>query len=80
MTSQSWQGPVAPWWRHGMVWLVVGGPLVVVVASVATLLIAVAYPDPVLPVRGPASEAQQPAVQARNHAATPPRSADRPTP
>ena len=73
MTSQSWQGPVAPWWRHGMVWLVVGGPLVVVVASVATLLIAVAYPDPVLPVRGPQASAQQPAVQARNHVATPPR-------
>lgn len=72
MSAQSWQGPVAPWWRHGMVWLVVGGPLVVVVASVATLLIAVANPDPVLQVRAPAQQAQQPAVQARNHAATPP--------
>jgi len=28
-------GPVSPWWRHGMVWLVFGGPLAVVLASVA---------------------------------------------
>ena len=63
-------GPVSPWWRHGMVWLVIGGPLVVVVASVATLAIAIAYPDPVLSPRVDASPAQQPAVQARNHAAT----------
>lgn len=76
MSAQSWQGPVAPWWRHGMVWLVVGGPLVVVVASVATLLIAVANPDPVLKVGAPAQQAQQPAVQARNHAATPPPSGE----
>lgn len=63
-------GPASPWWRHGMVWLVVGGPLVVVLASVATLLIAITHPDPVLQVRAP-STAQQPAVQARNHAAAP---------
>ena len=25
--------PAQPWWRVGMVWLVIGGPLVVVVAS-----------------------------------------------
>lgn len=63
-------GPVSPWWRHGMVWLVFGGPLAVVLASVATLLIALANPDPVLQVRVPTPE-QQPAVQARNHAAKP---------
>jgi hypothetical protein len=63
-------GPVSPWWRHGMVWLVVGGPAVVVVASVTTLLIALTHPDPVLQVHAPQA-AQQPAVQGRNHAATP---------
>ena len=68
---QAKNGPVSPWWRYGMVWLALGGPAVVVVASVATLLIAIAYPDPVLPTRAAGSEAQQPAVQARNHAATP---------
>jgi hypothetical protein len=68
--TPSARGPVSPWWRYPMVWLVVGGPLVVVLASVATLLIAVTHPDPVLQVRAPTPE-QQPAVQARNHAAAP---------
>lgn len=61
-------GPVSPWWRHGLVWLVISGPLLVVLASLTTLAIALAYPDPVLPLRAQAP-AQQPAVQARNHAA-----------
>jgi hypothetical protein len=59
-----------PWWRHGMVWLVIGGPAVVVVASFVTLGLAIANPDPVLPT-GPVAGADAPAVQARNHAATP---------
>ena len=63
-------GPISPWWRHGMVWLVLGGPAVVVVASVATLVIALMHPDPVLQ-RGAAPPEQVPAVQGRNHAATP---------
>ena len=69
-TSTGPIGPVSPWWRHGLVWLVIGGPLVVVLASLTTLAIALAYPDPVLPSRAQAPS-QQPAVQARNHAATP---------
>lgn len=63
-------GPVSPWWRHGMVWLVLGGPAVVVVASFATLFIAVTHPDPVLE-RDVSKPEQVPAVQGRNHAATP---------
>jgi hypothetical protein len=63
-------GPVSPWWRHRMVWLVFGGPAVVVVASVTTLLIAITHPDPVLATHAPQPE-QQPAVQARNHVAAP---------
>lgn len=58
----------APWWRYGMVWLVIGGPAVVVLACIATLVLAVVYPDPVLRTGG----AAVPAVQARNHAATRP--------
>ncbi len=54
-----------PWWRHGMVWLVISGPAAVVIAGFATLFIALAYPDPVL------QTTSTPAVQARNHAATP---------
>lgn len=68
--TSSARGPVSPWWRHGMVWLILGGPAAVVLASVATLMIALAHPDPVLPVNTGA-DAQQPAVQARNHAASP---------
>jgi hypothetical protein len=49
-----------PWWRYGMVWLVIGGPAVVVVACIATLVIAVMHPDPVLPTQ------QMPALKARN--------------
>jgi len=61
-----------PWWRHGMVWLVIGGPAAVVVASFATLVIAITHPDPVLSTSTVAADdAAAPAVQARNHAATP---------
>jgi uncharacterized protein len=69
MTSHRIEGPIAPWWRHGMVWLVVGGPLAVVVASFATLIIVLEHPDPVLAVHEAIE--QQPAMTARNHAASP---------
>jgi hypothetical protein len=36
------------WWRVPQMWLVVGGPLSVVVASLFTAWIAVNYADPVL--------------------------------
>jgi hypothetical protein len=32
--------PVLPWWRVRMLWLVVGGPALVVAASVATRVLA----------------------------------------
>ena len=65
--------PPLPWWRVKMVWLVVGGPLAVVVASFVTLAIAIGNPDPVLTAGPAAQRAEMPAVQARNHAATPER-------
>lgn len=37
-----------PWWRVKMVWLVIGGPVLVVIASFITLSLALKYPDPVL--------------------------------
>lgn len=62
----------SPWWRHRMMWLVVGGPLVVVVAAIATAVIAIRGADPVLKVTDPQqARGAAPAVQARNHAATP---------
>jgi uncharacterized protein len=69
-TASTQATPELPWWRHGMVWLVIGGPSAVVVAGFATLAIAIVHPDPVLPTAGTSDAA--PAVQARNHAATRP--------
>lgn len=59
-----------PWWRVGMVWLVLGGPLTVVVAGIATLIIAVQGAEPVLTAKDVEKFADRPAVQGRNHAAT----------
>lgn len=77
-----------PWWRHPMMWLVLGGPAIVVVASMATLTLAVTHPDPVVEHRGSdgtvrqaaedagethgtiGAAALEPAMKARNHAAT----------
>jgi hypothetical protein len=70
-----------PWWSFGMVWMIIAGPAVVVVAGFVTLYLAVTIPDPVLPTEAlnprNAIENQQkldaamaPAIQARNHAAT----------
>ncbi len=62
-------GEGAPWWRFGLVWMVWGGPAVVVVASFITLGLAIMIPDPVI-VQTPTSVSQTAAQMARNHAAT----------
>ncbi len=66
-----------PWWSYGHVWLVISGPLIVVVASFITFYMAAYGQDPVLmqsnvePKSNPeALTTLAPAVQARNHAAT----------
>lgn len=46
-TSEHSSKPIA-WWRVPHMWLVVGGPLVVVIAGVITAVIAVKGADPVL--------------------------------
>ncbi len=63
------------WWREPMMWLVVGGPALVVVASFATLSVALSHPDPVLQeqvasAKASGAKALVPAREARNHAAT----------
>lgn len=69
------QPPAQPWWRFGMVWLVLAGPAAVVVACLVTVKIAITNVDPV--IQEPPAAAQgsnpslMPAVKARNHAATP---------
>ena len=58
-------------WRVPALWLVIGGPAVVVVASFATL--AIAWHGADRPVRettsAPSADSMTPAVQARNHVA-----------
>lgn len=39
--NREFAGPRLPWWRIRMVWLVIGGPAAVVVAGVATIVLAV---------------------------------------
>ena len=79
-------GDTLPWWRVPMVWVVLGGPISVVVASLVTAVVAWRHIDPVLEdSRGHARPADEvavpadpkdsmaPALKARNHAATPQR-------
>ena len=58
-------------WRVPALWLVIGGPALVVVASLVTLVLAWHGADP--PVReraaAPSADTMTPAVQARNHVA-----------
>lgn len=61
------------WWKLPIVWLVIGGPAAVVVASFVTLALAIRHPDPVQATEAAVEQAQQPAMQARNHAAAPQR-------
>ena len=71
--------PGAPWWRYGMVWLVLSGPAVVVVASFVSAYLAYHGADPVVIDTAPERQAVNPtrpggitpALVARNHAATP---------
>ena len=42
-------GDTRPWWCHGYVWLVISGPLAVVVAGFLTLWLALRTPDPEVP-------------------------------
>lgn len=74
-----------PWWTFGHVWLVIAGPVIVVIAGFVTLYLAISSPDPVVSedyyrqgveinrrgaAAGTNASALAPAVQARNHAAT----------
>lgn len=67
--------PAQPWWRFGMVWLVVAGPLAVVLACGVTAWLAWTHIDPVI-LEAPVARTEHdasltPALKARNHAATP---------
>ena len=73
-------------WSYGHVWLVIAGPLLVVIASFVTYYLAAHGQDPVLSSSAQVTEsatgtgnALAPAVQARNHAATGELPAPKPT-
>lgn len=40
--------PSKAWWHYGHAWLVVGGPLAVIIASLITVYIAMSHRDPVI--------------------------------
>ena len=69
---------IQPWWSYGHVWLVISGPLIVVVASFITFYLAANGQDPVLTQSNGEADLKTldarttlaPAMQARNHAAT----------
>lgn len=71
-----------PWWQFGFVWLIISGPLLVIVACIITIYIAISQPDPVIDddyyIHGmeinktlnEKHDGLTPALQGRNHAAT----------
>ena len=70
-----------PWWKYGYVWLIISGPLVVVIAGFITLYLALSKPDPAVEdyyrkgieinkTLDAERDGLAPALQARNHAAT----------
>lgn len=72
-----------PWWKFGHVWLVLAGPIIVIIAGFITLWLAVTRPDPVIEedyyrkgieinqtLQNP-EKSFAPALKSRNHAATP---------
>lgn len=67
-----------PWWKYPMVWMVIGGPLAVVVACIITWFVIMQSPNEVLNTLDDAENhtlsasgtQYSPAMRARNHAAT----------
>jgi len=72
-----------PWWKYGHVWLIISGPLIVVIAGVVTAFLAFSNPDPVIDENyyengininktlRVEEKNMAPAQAVRNHAATP---------
>ena len=78
--------PTVPWWQVGVMWFFAGGLGAVVLASFALLYTAIEHRDTVLPHDPQPTKSStvpntptSPAMQARNHSATPPQIAT-PTP
>ena len=73
----------APWWRFGHVWLIIAGPVIVIISGFVTLWLAISRPDPVVAedyyrqgieinkTLATPEKSLLPAMKGRNHAATP---------
>jgi hypothetical protein len=68
------------WWKYGYVWLILSGPIAVIIASFITLSLALKTPDPVVDDyyrkgieinKRLETKELLPAVEGRNHAVTP---------
>ena len=81
MTTKQSSNEKAKWWKSGYAWLVFGGPALVVIASLTTVYIAVNGQDPLITrdenvgkdtksLSTEQKNALEPAIRARNHAAT----------
>ena len=80
----------APWWKFGHVWLIISGPVIVIIAGFVTLWLAISRPDPVVAedyyrqgveinktLNAAPDKSLLPAIKGRNHAATPAQDAPR---
>ncbi|MDD2609826.1 MAG: FixH family protein [Giesbergeria sp.] len=86
--SQQPDSSPPPWWKFGYVWLILAGPIVVIFAGFYTLWLAIKTPDPVISAdyyrqgieinKTLVDKTLLPALNGRNHAATPP--VDQPAP
>ena len=78
MKQDQASGPAPrPWWKYGYVWLVIAGPVAVILATIPTVWLTLAYPETLViqdynqkQVTSQGA-ALAPALQGRNHAATP---------
>lgn len=77
------QESVKHWYHNPYVWMLIVGPLAVIIASMITIYLAITHPDPAIDdyyrkgieinktlEAAAQDEAMAPAVQARNHAQT----------
>jgi hypothetical protein len=81
LASKTPEDAAEPWWKFPLVWMVIAGPAIVVVAGFATLWLAIRTPDPVVAEdyyrqgveinKTLADKKLLPAQTGRNHAATP---------
>ncbi|WP_418116411.1 FixH family protein [Variovorax sp. 350MFTsu5.1] len=74
-------GADKPWWRHPLLWMVIGGPVAVMIASFVTFWLAWRSPDALVSPdyyregveinKALAAKKHLPALTGRNHAMTP---------